>query len=413
MIASRASVTFLSLLLVVAAGACGPPAEEAKAPAPPKQLSAAEIADLTHKVDAELDDLHAAASAADEPRYFGHFAEDGVFLGTDAKERWDMPAFRAFAHPHFAAGKGWTYKPVRRAVSFAELGSVAYFDEDLANDRIGPARGSGVLVRDAKGRYLIEQYNLALTIPNERVGAVKSAIASGAAPEAPKPPELRARYKVAYDAATDAATKGDLGKARELVAALLPDAKTKPDDDIEFWLHNELTWLRWAENNLAGALEEVDAARTTLDHSTLPFAAATKLRLHEKWDRAYVLREIAENEAGAGKAAALARANAAKADYDALAAREHDVDGAAVLEAFFALQAKKAKDAVTAAKKVDAEKDTDVQDLYVIARALEGSADKADKEAAARVNAKICGANAYLMKPLIVAQRKREGHECK
>jgi hypothetical protein len=388
--------------------------EQAKTPERPKALGAPEVAELTRKVDAELDDLHAAAAAADETRYFGHYAPEAVFLGTDAKERWDMPAFRAFAHPHFAEGKGWTYKRVRRAVSFADGGAVAIFDEDLANDRIGPTRGSGVLVRDANGRYLVVQYNLALTIPNERVAAVKSAIAGGAGEPtaAPKPSDLHTRYKSAYDKATDAASAGDFSKARELLGTIVPEAKTRPDDDLEFWLHNQLTWLRWAENNFAGALEEVDAARTTLDHGTLPFAAATKLRLHEKWDRAYVLREMAENEPAAGKSAALARANAAKADYDALAAREHDVEGAAVLDAFFALAAKKTKEAAAAAKKVDLEKDADVQDLYVVARALEASADKNDKEAAARAQSKICGANAYLMKPLILAQRKREGHAC-
>jgi hypothetical protein len=410
---TRTTIAFLSLTAALAA--CTPPAEQAKAPERPKTLAAAEVADLTRKVDAELDDLHAAAAAADEARYFGHFAPEAVFLGTDAKERWDMAAFRAFAHPHFAEGKGWTYKRVRRAVSFAEQGDIAYFDEDLANDRIGPTRGSGVLVRDANGRYLVVQYNLALTIPNERVAAVKNAILNGASADgtaAPKPPDLHARYKVAYDKATEAAAAGDFSKARELLSAIVPEAKTKPDDDLELWLHNQLTWLRWAENNLAGALEEVDAARATLDHATLPFATATKLRLHEKWDRAYVLREMAESEPAAGKAAALARAVAAKADYDSLAAREHDVDGAAVLEAFFALQSKKTKDAATAAKKVDVEKDTDVQDLYVIARALEGSPDKSDKDAAARAQAKICAAKPYLMKPLILAQRKREGHAC-
>jgi hypothetical protein len=31
-----------------------------------------------------LDDWHQAASVADESRYFGHFALNGVFMGTDA-----------------------------------------------------------------------------------------------------------------------------------------------------------------------------------------------------------------------------------------------------------------------------------------------------------------------------------------
>ena len=35
-----------------------------------------------------LDDWHAAAAAADEDRYFAHFAPDAIFLGTDASERW-------------------------------------------------------------------------------------------------------------------------------------------------------------------------------------------------------------------------------------------------------------------------------------------------------------------------------------
>ena len=33
-------------------------------------------------VAAVLDDWHAAAAAADEERYFSHFASDGVFLGS-------------------------------------------------------------------------------------------------------------------------------------------------------------------------------------------------------------------------------------------------------------------------------------------------------------------------------------------
>ena len=45
-------------------------------------------------IDAALDDWHRAASAADEARYFSHLADDAVFLGTDATERWDVRAFR-------------------------------------------------------------------------------------------------------------------------------------------------------------------------------------------------------------------------------------------------------------------------------------------------------------------------------
>ena len=38
------------------------------------------------QVAAVLDDWHQAASVADEARYFGHFAPNGIFMGTDATE---------------------------------------------------------------------------------------------------------------------------------------------------------------------------------------------------------------------------------------------------------------------------------------------------------------------------------------
>jgi hypothetical protein len=121
-------------------------------------------------VDAALDDLHDAAARADEERYFAHFAPDGVFLGTDATERWGIAAFRAYAHPHFARGKAWRFRAVRRDVTVR--GDLAWFDEDLDTQNLGPARGSGVLMlRD--GKWLIEQYVLSITIPNERFRAVR------------------------------------------------------------------------------------------------------------------------------------------------------------------------------------------------------------------------------------------------
>src|SRR5712671_8061426 len=104
-----------------------------------------------------LDDFHDAAARADEDRYFAHFAPGGVFLGTDATERWDLPAFRAYAHPHFAQGKAWSFRAARRAVTVR--GDRAWFDEDLITQNLGPARGSGVLsLQD--GKWLIEQYVL-------------------------------------------------------------------------------------------------------------------------------------------------------------------------------------------------------------------------------------------------------------
>jgi SnoaL-like protein len=118
----------------------------------------------------ELDDFHDAAARADEERYFAHFAPGGVFLGTDASERWDVASFRAYAHPYFARGKAWSFRGVRRRV--AARGDVAWFEEDLETQNLGPARGSGVMVR-LQGRWRIEQYVLSVVIPNEKFKAVK------------------------------------------------------------------------------------------------------------------------------------------------------------------------------------------------------------------------------------------------
>ncbi len=113
-----------------------------------------------------LNDWHAAATAADESRYFSHFAPRGVFLGTDATERWTVEEFRRFAHPYFAKGKAWSFTPHDRHVAFSPDGAVAWFDEALDTPNLGPARGSGVLVRSA-GDWKIAQYNLSIPIPND------------------------------------------------------------------------------------------------------------------------------------------------------------------------------------------------------------------------------------------------------
>lgn len=121
-----------------------------------------------------LDEWHRAASQADEERYFGLMAEHAVFLGTDATERWDKAAFRAFAHPHFAKGKAWSFKAVRHSIAFAAEGTVAYFDEDLAGS-LGPCRGSGVL-ECRGGAWRILQYNLTVPIPNPLMKEVQGRI---------------------------------------------------------------------------------------------------------------------------------------------------------------------------------------------------------------------------------------------
>jgi steroid delta-isomerase-like uncharacterized protein len=128
---------------------------EAQAPIDDEQL-----------VTATLDALHQAASDADSDRYFGVFATDAVFLGTDATERWTRDEFMAYAKPYFDQGRGWTYLMIERHVSIAADGATAWFDERLDNASYGETRGSGVLIRES-GQWKISQYNLTIPIPNE------------------------------------------------------------------------------------------------------------------------------------------------------------------------------------------------------------------------------------------------------
>lgn len=151
---------------------------------PRSPSDSASLADEEKAIARVLDDWHLAASRAEEDRYFGLMTEQSVFLGTDATERWDKKAFQAYAHPHFAKGKAWNFHATRRAVVIAPGGQSAWFDEDLATEKLGPARGSGALVKQPEG-WRITLYNLSIPIPNERFDAVRKLIAQPPDPPSP------------------------------------------------------------------------------------------------------------------------------------------------------------------------------------------------------------------------------------
>jgi SnoaL-like domain len=123
------------------------------------------------QVAAVLDDWHQAASVADEARYFGHFAPNGVFMGTDATERWTVSEFRAWAKPQFQRKSAWSFKPRDRHVEFSADRKTAWFDEMLDTPNLGLCRGSGVLVL-LGGKWKIAQYNLSVPIPNALVSNI-------------------------------------------------------------------------------------------------------------------------------------------------------------------------------------------------------------------------------------------------
>ena len=115
-----------------------------------------------------LDNFNLAASRADGPTYFASFTPNAVFVGTDATERWTLAEFRAFAEPYFAQGKGWTYTPVRRTITFADMPCrcVAWFEEDLVSASYGTTRGTGMVIK-GEGGWKIGQYVLTIPLPND------------------------------------------------------------------------------------------------------------------------------------------------------------------------------------------------------------------------------------------------------
>jgi hypothetical protein len=143
---SLATIAACAALLVPALRAAAQTAEEAR------------VADV-------LDALHEAASAADFDSYFGLYATEFIFLGTDATERWDRDQFMEYARGPFSRGRGWTYAPIERHVYIAADGATAWFDERLDNANLGETRGSGILVRES-GAWKVAQYNLTIPIPN-------------------------------------------------------------------------------------------------------------------------------------------------------------------------------------------------------------------------------------------------------
>lgn len=131
-------------------------------------------------VAAVLDSFHDAAAKADEARYFGHFAPEGVFLGTDATERWTVDEFRKWAAPYFRRPSAWTFVAASRNVVLAPEKTVAWFDEVVESRSYGSCRGTGAL-RKIDGVWRVTHYNLTVPVPNDLMDGVVRMIRKGTA----------------------------------------------------------------------------------------------------------------------------------------------------------------------------------------------------------------------------------------
>ncbi len=123
-------------------------------------------ASLEGEINQFLDTWHAEATKADT-LFFHRLSSDGIYIGTDPNEHWNLDEFRQFAMPFFLKKQGWDFKPLERHLYFSEDQSLVWFDEKL-DTWMGICRSSGV-VRNEKGEWKIAHYHLSISVPNALV----------------------------------------------------------------------------------------------------------------------------------------------------------------------------------------------------------------------------------------------------
>ena len=116
-----------------------------------------------------LDDYHMAATRADADAFFGAMTADGIYIGTDASERWLRDELRTWAAEAFERDTAWAFVPLSRDIVISDEGDYAWFTETL-DTWMGVCRSSGVLSLEPEG-WKIRQYHLAVTVPNEQIQA--------------------------------------------------------------------------------------------------------------------------------------------------------------------------------------------------------------------------------------------------
>lgn len=142
-------------------------------------------------VEKALNNWHQASATADADAFFGGMTKDGVYLGTDASERWLRDELREWSKFAFERDTAWAFTASKREIYFSENQKIAWFEEML-DTQMGTCRASGVLVK-VGGLWKIKHYDLSIMVPNELVNDFKKLVVMGGLPKSKK--ELRAARK--------------------------------------------------------------------------------------------------------------------------------------------------------------------------------------------------------------------------
>lgn len=120
-----------------------------------------------------MEDWHKAAATADADAFFGKMAAEGVYIGTDATERWLRDELREWAKEAFERESAWTFKVKKR--NWHQISADVVVADEILDTWMGDCRTTAVL-KKVDGKWLIYHYQLSVTIPNEQIDDFKKLI---------------------------------------------------------------------------------------------------------------------------------------------------------------------------------------------------------------------------------------------
>ena len=126
------------------------------------------------EVNELMDNWHKAAATADSTNFFGSMAKDGIYIGTDATERWLREEMANWSQQYFQRASAWDFTPLKRTVYLDADQEIAWFEESL-DTWMGECRASGVVHQEKEG-WKIKHYHLSVTIPNDNINQFLSLI---------------------------------------------------------------------------------------------------------------------------------------------------------------------------------------------------------------------------------------------
>lgn len=119
------------------------------------------------EVNTLMDNWHKAAATANEELFFGSMTVDGIYIGTDAEERWERDEMANWSKEYFDKDSAWDFTALKRTVYLDADEELAWFEESL-DTWMGECRASGVVVKTVAG-WKIKHYHLSVTIPNDNI----------------------------------------------------------------------------------------------------------------------------------------------------------------------------------------------------------------------------------------------------